>query len=821
MRQFTETFYQNEHLIYGHLGHLLIIIAFVSSIFAFGLGLKAFLKKESSMAERNQIKLFFWIHTWSIFIILGLMIFLFKSQYLEYHYVWRHSSSTLPWYYIFSALWEGQEGSFLLWIFWHAILGIALLRNFSEMKLGALSILMLIQSFLFTMILGVDVFGKLIGTNPFILLRDEMSIPILSNPNYLELIKDGNGLNILLQNYWMVIHPPVLFLGFASASIPFAFATASLLKKDFVTWTKEVQTWSLFSMALLGTGILMGGRWAYEALSFGGFWAWDPVENASLVPWLFLVAGVHTLMIYRATQHSLRATYVLYILAFGFVLYSTFLTRSGILGDSSVHSFTDLGMTGQLLIFLVVLILPVFMLLAFYWSRIEQNNSEEKTWSREFWMFLGALFIVVSALQIAFTTSIPVWNKIYDLKLAPPINANSHYNSIQIWFAIVVCTLMGFSLWMFYKDTKDKKIIRGLLIEFLGCVVLAGLICYMRDISVTQQYTLAVGEANQYQFDFISSFWLLLTSVLFLISRSIAFIFFHLRNQKILVWGGSIAHIGFGVLILGALISQYEKKPISINKARIDFGKDLGMDEQSSNSLLMVGEKEEMGDYWVSYRGKEKITQGEKYRVFFVNKSNAVDTFSLYPEAKIIKEGAMGSRLNPEPSIKHLWSKDLFAHVSSVPEDNTEPKAETKSLKIHDTFFSKNSSIVFDSVMVSSDNAQGQIDLKAKLLRKKRNEPEEILYVAFKLNTHTGQISNPVTTSADSTIAINLVAISPEKQQFDFSMMDTSKTNDWIILKVLEFPHISLLWIGCLIMVVGTLMSMFYRRRTKTATAAE
>ena len=224
MRQFTDNFYLNEHLFYGHLGHLFIITAFVTSLFVFILGLKHFLSIEKNESQLKQIKAFFSVHLASVFGIFLLLIFLFKGQYFEYHYIWRHSSRELPWYYILSAMWEGQEGSFILWIVWQAILGYFLVRKSNDTKLGALTVLMLIQALLLTMILGVDVFGKLIGMNPFILLRDEMSIPILSNPNYLALIKDGNGLNILLQNYWMVIHPPVLFLGFASASIPFSFA---------------------------------------------------------------------------------------------------------------------------------------------------------------------------------------------------------------------------------------------------------------------------------------------------------------------------------------------------------------------------------------------------------------------------------------------------------------------------------------------------------------------------------------------------------------------------------------------------------------------
>jgi cytochrome c-type biogenesis protein CcmF len=122
-------------------------------------------------------------------------------------------------------------------------------------------------------------------------------------------MQDGQGLNALLQNYWMVIHPPILFLGFSSTVVPFAFAIAGLWKRQFGDWTRAALPWTLFSACVLGTGIMMGAAWAYEALSFGGYWAWDPVENASLVPWLVMIAGLHTMVIYNATGHSLRATY--------------------------------------------------------------------------------------------------------------------------------------------------------------------------------------------------------------------------------------------------------------------------------------------------------------------------------------------------------------------------------------------------------------------------------------------------------------------------------------------------------------------------------
>jgi cytochrome c-type biogenesis protein CcmF len=193
------------------------------------------------------------------------------------------------------------------------------------------------------MLLGVFIFDYRIGSNPFLLLREHpefSNLPFVKIPTYLQNL-DGRGLNPLLQNYWMTIHPPTLFLGFASTLIPFAYAIAGLWKKRYAAWLKPAIPWTFFGVMILGTGILMGGAWAYESLSFGGFWAWDPVENASLVPWLTFVGGAHVMLVARARNHSIGAAAILNIATFILILYSTFLTRSGILGDTSVHAFTD------------------------------------------------------------------------------------------------------------------------------------------------------------------------------------------------------------------------------------------------------------------------------------------------------------------------------------------------------------------------------------------------------------------------------------------------------------------------------------------------
>ncbi|MEZ5028484.1 MAG: cytochrome c biogenesis protein CcsA [Ferruginibacter sp.] len=217
--------------------------------------------------------------------------------------------------YLLACIWEGQEGSFLLWAIWHSLLGIIIMLKAKDWEAPVMTVISLAQCFLLVMLVGIYVGDVRLGSNPFTLTRNEITGPIFSQPNYLTFIKDGVGLNVLLRNYWMVIHPPILFLGFASTIIPFGYAFAGIQTKRYGDWITPALPWALFSACVLGTGIMMGGKWAYESLSFGGYWAWDPVENASLVP-AILIAGLHTMVIYKATGHSLKASYLFAFLTF-------------------------------------------------------------------------------------------------------------------------------------------------------------------------------------------------------------------------------------------------------------------------------------------------------------------------------------------------------------------------------------------------------------------------------------------------------------------------------------------------------------------------
>ncbi|MCO6478443.1 MAG: cytochrome c biogenesis protein CcsA, partial [Phaeodactylibacter sp.] len=313
--------YVGEHLLPGQIGQVAIVAGFVASLFAAASYFFATQRRESEeyKAWRSMGRWGFLVHGLSVFTVIGVMFYLMVNQYYEYQYVQAHVSEDLPFKYIFSAFWEGQEGSFLLWMFWHVILGLVLMATGKQWEAPTLSVLSVIQLFIGSMILGIYIgFGEepaRLGSNPLMLLREVMDAPIFAKADYAAQLT-GSGLNPLLQNYWMTIHPPTLFLGFASTSIPFAFAIAGLWTKEHKACLQPALRWALFSCGVRGIGSLMGGAWAYEAWSFGGYWAWAPVENMSLVPWLILVAGIHTNLIARSTGHSVRSTYIYYLLTF-------------------------------------------------------------------------------------------------------------------------------------------------------------------------------------------------------------------------------------------------------------------------------------------------------------------------------------------------------------------------------------------------------------------------------------------------------------------------------------------------------------------------
>ena len=656
--------YIGEHLLPGEIGQFAIVVTFVASLLS---GIAYFFATQRrEQAEANGwLRIGRWAfltHGAAIFSVIGIIFYLMLSQYFEYQYVQAHVSEELPTKYIFSAFWEGQEGSFMLWMFWHVVLGVILLLRAGKWEAPTLAVLSVIQLFIASMLLGVYIgFGEdptRIGNNPLMLLREVVDAPIFASADYLSQIK-GTGLNPLLQNYWNTIHPPTLFLGFASTAIPFAYAIAGLWTGDHKGWLKPALSWGLFSGFILGTGILMGGAWAYEALSFGGYWAWDPVENMSLVPWLILLGGIHTNLIANSTGHSIRSTYVYYLLTFIFIVYSTFLTRSGVLGDTSVHAFTEMGLEAQLIAFIAFFLLLSVVLLAIRNKSIPAPEKEEATASKEFWMFIGTLVLLFSALIITASTSLPVYNKIreiFDPTFAGQVITDPvpHYNKYQIWIAVFIGLLSGTAQYLRYRENNFAKNARKFGVHIALSVVISGLLTYLTSLWIDI-------KSWQYAVLLFFGIFTVVTNIDYLVS-------FTKGNLKMA--GSALSHIGFGIMIVGILASGLNKRVISNNPFVMNGLIDGASNEQMSrNVLLFKGTPLIMDNYEVTYMSDTVDTFTRTFTVNYKRKNqqgDLVEEFNLHPN--ILYDKSFTKVAASNPSTKRYLERDVFTHIASLPQ---------------------------------------------------------------------------------------------------------------------------------------------------------
>lgn len=638
--------YIGEHLAPGMTGKTFIWISFAAAIIATVLYIMNATRKDKPLkAVRSYARGFFILHVFSLVSVAVILYYLIFSHYFEYGYVWQYSSLLLPVKYIISCFWAGPEGSFLVWAVFQALIGLVLIFISRDWEDHVLSVVSLSQVFVTSMMLGIHFLSFKIGGSPFMLLRDSYSNiqdSIFLHPDYLSMIKDGNGLNPLLENIWMTIHPPILFLGYALAMVPFSYAISGLIRKEYTSWIKIALPWTLLSLTLLGAGILLGGAWAYVSLTFGGFWSWDPVENSSLVPWITLVAGLHFMLVARKQRYALLSAFIFITLSYILVLYASFLTRSGVLADSSAHSFTDNGMTAQLLVFLVVFLVLAIVFIAIHARKFSEKKNEILL-SREFWIFLGAIIIVLAAFQIIFTTSLPVFNSIFKTNIAPPADRVGFYNRWQTPYVLLIAGFIAFTQFLYYHVNSGRVFLKKMAMPFvLSILVLIPFI--MSGIVTRMNLVLAI-------FFIIFSILSSLYNLIFQTTRP--------RNLAAIM-----THSGFLIFALGTIITFSNSKTISTNTSRFDLG---DMKANTENLLLLKGDTLYMGGLYVVYNQSSKTGNTTSYAVDFLKtqKGKYVKVFTLYPSVN--RNPRMGDVYNPD--TRHFLWTDYYTYISSAGSD--------------------------------------------------------------------------------------------------------------------------------------------------------
>ncbi|MGE5479139.1 MAG: heme lyase CcmF/NrfE family subunit [Chloroflexota bacterium] len=556
-----------------------------------------------------------------LFLSVFLMVNILRDNF-SFTYIWSYSSKELPLFLKVSSFFSGQEGSFLLWSLFLSVIGVIFVRSERGKPSAALSLGIFSVIMLFVLLM-------LIAKSPFNYVWDTFTGEGLQagfTPD------NGRGLNPILQNFWIVIHPPVLFLGYAIMSAPFALAVSALFRREYEEWAQSSIRWNLWGSAILGIGIMLGGFWAYETLGWGGFWGWDPVENSSLLPWLVAVALAHTLLIQKRTGGLKRTNFALAIVAFLLVIYATFLTRSGVLGDMSVHSFGD---PGNYVYALLLTFLAVFALIGFipYFTRFKEMGGAQRVAfqsnSREFMISLGVLFLLISSVIIFIGTSWPIITSI--------IGANkssvdvAFYNRWNLPVALGLLVTNVLSLWLSWRAGEWKPLLKRLGAAFIAALIIAVVVSILHPSTFHHALLL------------FAALWGLLANA----------------DYAARIWkryspgrGAVVSHIGISLFVLGVIAS--------------------GVYERNVQVTLALGESKKALDGTIKFIGKEQIekslTDREKYKYKF-EYSEGGDTKQV---SAVIYWSDFNMRQSPffEPGILRGFIGDVYVEPRATGSDN-------------------------------------------------------------------------------------------------------------------------------------------------------
>jgi len=452
------------------LGFITLWIAFLFTLYGIVVSIVAARRKDPALAASGRNALY--IVSFLILVATAALVYMLITDDFSNEYVASHSERALPMFYKLSTLWGGQSGSLLFWSLLLAIYSAVMVATLwkKEPRRGPWLVAVLLFVQLFFLIIS------LYASNPFNrlwVLPDGSTVGAVFRPEGAALFipADGTGLNPLLQNYWMVAHPIFLYLGYVGLTLPFAYAMASLLSGELDdTWVKRVRIWNLIPWAFLTIGIILGSQWAYLELGWGGFWAWDPVENASLIPWLTATAFLHSIMIQEHRGMLKVWNMILAFLSFWLVIIGTFITRSGII--DSVHAFA-VSNIGPL--FLGFIIVSFFAFLILLWYRLPDLQSEaelDSLLSREAaFLYVNVLF-VVAAFVTLFGTLFPIISEaLSGTKIA--VNA-PYFNKVDGPIFLAILLLMGIGPLLGWRRTSNDMLTRSLAVPVALALAVAG-----------------------------------------------------------------------------------------------------------------------------------------------------------------------------------------------------------------------------------------------------------------------------------------------------------------------------------------------------------
>jgi cytochrome c-type biogenesis protein CcmF len=573
---------------------------------------------------------------------LGISFFVFLATFIlsyqllisnfDVDYVARYTSIETPTIYKISALWAGQSGSLLFWLFVLSIYAtIVILQNqrkHNKLMPWVIITLAIIQMF-------------------FLILTNFVANPFLPTEADF-IVANGNGLNPLLQNVTMAIHPPTLYLGYVGFSVPFGFAISALINRDTSPlWIQSIRRWTLVAWLFLSMGVILGGWWAYQELGWGGYWAWDPVENASLMPWLTATAFIHSIIIQEKKDMLRVWNMVLIIITFTLCIFGTFLTRSGVM--SSVHSFTSSSLGPIFLIFVFLILLTSFGLMYTRLNDLRSPRKMESFSSRESGFLFNNMVFVVLCFSVFWGTLFPVISEAVrgtKITVGPPF-----FNQINIPIGLILLALTGIGPLLAWRKTGQKSLIRNftlpvltglitmtilLIFGYSGNVVISFSLCAFVTATVFTEFFRGI-RARINKFD---------ESILIALVRMVS------KNRS--RYGGYVVHLGIVFMFVGFTGHAFDKEK--------EFS-------------LKVGEKDSVAGYEFELT---KLSESERPNHYAwisdlrVTDSKGEFVTNLHPEKRVyFHKNPDVNRRQPhsELDIYTTMNKDIYSIFSAVDND--------------------------------------------------------------------------------------------------------------------------------------------------------
>jgi cytochrome c-type biogenesis protein CcmF len=527
----------------GHIGKGLVFAAIAA--FALSAILWAFGRKEKNHAGSAA----FWVGGGLVFAAFAVHVLLLLTQQYEYKYVFDNTERSMPGVYRFSAAWAAQEGSFLLWTLMSAVFAMIAARSSGPYRRW------------FSVISSVAIMAMLsilAYESPFALIKlSAGDLALLSPGQTMILPPDGRGLNPTLMNYWMVIHPWVIFTGFGSLLALFSWTASAAISRDWQRWVHPIRPFAIFSMTMLGVGLTMGGLWAYETLGWGGFWAWDPVENVSLVPFVATTVFVHGLVIQSVRKRWNRLNMVLGMLPFVWFVYGTYLTRSGALLKVSVHSFAEMnaGAHGLLLGMVIVSTVALVAAAVRAFTRKADETQPAPLGNRQLGFSVGLFLLYSIGILAAYGMSLPFFAAL--LGGQKEVVGEAQYNKIMPYPFVPALLAMAIVPFLGWKSTRPERL-RKISDLFFIAVLLFGAFTF-----VLVRSGMTLDGFSRMPSLLLTTYLVLVFVCLFSIVANAARTIERMRAGAGNL-GAFITHAGVSILLLGLIVSRaFEKTDTS------------------------------------------------------------------------------------------------------------------------------------------------------------------------------------------------------------------------------------------------------------------